>query len=302
MLPSQDVLDDLSTRFILNCPKEELASFERMLFLIEQAHWFYEDFYREQDDRLKSLGLKEFTSLMFSQCAALQPYQHMLDTIYKRFTAYKHRVPVCGAILLDENYEWALLVKGWKSSSGWGFPRGKINKGEPDRAAAAREVYEETGLDIGPLIQEHDKLEVTIMQQRTCLYIVSGIPKDRTFAPVARKEISNIAWHRICDLPYQQSGDSTGIAAKVSGKGSQKFFMVWPFILPLKQWIRKNVPQARLGGRSGKKPQGTQDGQIIKVMGDVDHQGSATTAINQKVVPTWPGFTFDAERILATVK
>lgn len=302
MLPSQDVLDDLSTRFILNCPKEELQSFERMLFLIEQAHWFYEDFYREQDMKLKSLGLKEFTSLMFSQCEALQPYQHMLNTIYKRFTAYKQRVPVCGAILIDENYEWALLVKGWKSSASWGFPKGKVNKGEPDRAAAAREVYEEIGLDIGDLIQEHDKLEVTIMQQRTCLYIVPNIPKDRTFSPLARKEISNIAWHRICDLPYQHSGDSTGIAAKRSDKGSRKFFMVWPFILPLKQWIRKNAPQARLGGKGGKKPKGTENGQIIEVIGEVDHQGAAVTLVSKPLMQPWPGFAFDADRILAMVK
>jgi mRNA-decapping enzyme subunit 2 len=33
-----------------------------------------------------------------------------------------------------------LLVKGWKSSSGWGFPKGKINEGEPEHLCAIREV------------------------------------------------------------------------------------------------------------------------------------------------------------------
>jgi 8-oxo-dGTP pyrophosphatase MutT (NUDIX family) len=33
-----------------------------------------------------------------------------------------------------------VLVKGWKSSSGWGFPKGKINQNEPSHECAAREV------------------------------------------------------------------------------------------------------------------------------------------------------------------
>jgi 8-oxo-dGTP pyrophosphatase MutT (NUDIX family) len=35
-----------------------------------------------------------------------------------------------------------VLVKGWKSSSGWGFPKGKINEDEPPVHCAIREVYE----------------------------------------------------------------------------------------------------------------------------------------------------------------
>jgi hypothetical protein len=33
-----------------------------------------------------------------------------------------------------------VLVKGWKSSSGWGFPKGKINQNEPSHECAVREV------------------------------------------------------------------------------------------------------------------------------------------------------------------
>ena len=36
-MPPPDVLQDLCSRFILNCPAEELQSFERLLFLVEQA-------------------------------------------------------------------------------------------------------------------------------------------------------------------------------------------------------------------------------------------------------------------------
>jgi len=50
------------SRFIINIPAEELASVERILFQIEQAHWFYEDFVREQNTSLPSFSLKNFSA------------------------------------------------------------------------------------------------------------------------------------------------------------------------------------------------------------------------------------------------
>lgn len=42
---------------------------------------------------------------MFNSCAALRPYIAHIDDIYKDFTSYKYRVPVTGAIILDESYD-----------------------------------------------------------------------------------------------------------------------------------------------------------------------------------------------------
>ncbi|XP_008653714.1 uncharacterized protein [Zea mays] len=139
LLP-QELLDDLCSRFLLNVPKEELESFERILFLLEQAHWFYEDNSVEHNPNLKSLSFKDFTSLMFKSCTALRPYIAHLDDIYKDFNNYKFRVPVSGAIILDDTYERCLLVKGWKAGASWSFPRGKRNKDEEDHTCAVREV------------------------------------------------------------------------------------------------------------------------------------------------------------------
>ncbi|KAI3484027.1 hypothetical protein L1887_53042 [Cichorium endivia] len=41
-----ETLEDLSSRFIVNLPSDELSSIERICFQVEQAHWFYEDFLR----------------------------------------------------------------------------------------------------------------------------------------------------------------------------------------------------------------------------------------------------------------
>ena len=53
----------MCSRFVLNVPKEDQQSFERILFLVEYAHWFYEDNTVEKNPSLKSFNLKEFTSL-----------------------------------------------------------------------------------------------------------------------------------------------------------------------------------------------------------------------------------------------
>ncbi|XP_047072608.1 mRNA-decapping enzyme subunit 2-like [Lolium rigidum] len=93
-LPPQELLDDLCSRFVLNVPKEDLESFERIMFLLECAHWFYEDNSVENNPSLKSLSFKDFTTLMFNSCNALRPYHAHLDDIYKDFTHYKFRIPV----------------------------------------------------------------------------------------------------------------------------------------------------------------------------------------------------------------
>ncbi|RZC76937.1 hypothetical protein C5167_001141 [Papaver somniferum] len=222
-LPPQELLDDLCSRFVLNVPKEDLESFERILFLVEQAHWFYEDNSVEQNPSLKSLSLREFTSL---------------NDIYKDFTSYKVRVPVTGAIILDESFERCLLVKGWKIGASWSFPRGKKNKDEEDNTCAVREVLEETGFDISKLLKVDEYIEVTIGEQRVRLYIIAGVKDDTVFAPQTKKEISEISWHRISDL--QQAGNE----AMSRGANGLKLYMVSPFLTSLKSWIASHAPPA----------------------------------------------------------
>ncbi|XP_023523225.1 mRNA-decapping enzyme subunit 2-like isoform X1 [Cucurbita pepo subsp. pepo] len=234
-LPPQELLDDLCSRFVLNVPREDLQSFERILFLVEYAHWFYEDNSVENNPSLKSFNLKEFTSLLFNSCDVLKPYVPHIDDIFKDFTSYKLRVPVTGGIILDETFERCLLVKGWKGSS-WSFPRGKKSKDEEDHACAIREVLEETGFDVTPFLVEDDFLEVMFGQQRVRLYIIAGVKTDIPFAPLTKKEISEIAWHRLDDLlPASDDVISHGITGL-------KLYMVAPFLNSLRSWILNHQP------------------------------------------------------------
>lgn len=241
-----DWLDDLTVRFLLNLPPTELSSVPRICFQIEEAQWFYEDFIRPLNPNLPSLNLRSFLLTLFKHCPLLQGFdaaQHV--AAYEEFLSYKTRVPVRGAILLDESMEKVLLVRGWKKGASWGFPRGKINKDEKDLDCAIREVNEETGFDIGAtnLVEANQDsdgqvkaIDVVMREQHMKLFVFRGVSLDTHFEPKTRKEISKIQWYNIRDLPGFKKqkgppGQGQGNAA------SSKFYMVAPFLGHLKKWV-----------------------------------------------------------------
>ncbi|KAJ5042873.1 uncharacterized protein L3040_004265 [Drepanopeziza brunnea f. sp. 'multigermtubi'] len=236
----EDWLDDLCVRFILNLPLADLESIERICFQVEEAQWFYEDFIRPLDPALPSMSLRHFCERIFSHCPLLSAFsqgEHM--QAFEQFMEYKARIPVRGAILLNEEMDSAVLVKGWKKGANWSFPRGKINKDEDDMVCAIREVYEETGYDLveaGLVPEGRDvkSIEVNMRDQQMQLFVFKDVPMDTYFAPRTRKEISKIQWWRLSDLPaFRKKGQATtqGVV------NANKFYMVAPFLVPLRKWI-----------------------------------------------------------------
>ncbi|KAK2744380.1 mRNA-decapping enzyme subunit 2 [Myotisia sp. PD_48] len=238
-------LDDLCVRFIVNLPREELESVERICFQVEEAQWFYEDFIRPLDPNLPSLSLRAFALRIFQHCPLMSQWSHYHhSTAFSEFLAYKTRVPVRGAIMLNQDMDEVVLVKGWKKGANWSFPRGKINKDEKDLDCAIREVYEETGFDIGSsgLVQDEDKvkyIELAMREQNMRLYVLRGVPKDTEFAPRTRKEISKIQWYRLSDLPTLKKSKQNENGNQSTNTGANKFYLVAPFLGPLKRWIAR---------------------------------------------------------------
>lgn len=169
---------------------------------------------------------------------------------YDRFILYKNRVPVRGAVLLNDQMDRILLVKGWKKTATWSFPRGKINKDEADIDCAIREAWEETGFDIraAGLVKDPRKvrhIEKTLRDQSVKLFVFRGVPSDYNFVPQTRKEISKCEWYKISDLPT--SAKAKHIPQEGTGQhlvlNANKFYMVAPFVQELKKIIgqlRKN--------------------------------------------------------------
>ncbi|KAL6238560.1 hypothetical protein BDW75DRAFT_13906 [Aspergillus navahoensis] len=237
----EDWLDDLCVRFIINLPREELESVERICFQVEEAQWFYEDFIRPLDPALPSLSLKAFALRIFQHCPLManwSRYHHI--TAFSEFLAYKTRVPVRGAIMLNQEMDQVVLVKGWKKGANWSFPRGKINKDEKDLDCAIREVYEETGYDVRkaglvPGDENVKFIEITMREQHMRLYVFRGVPLDAYFEPRTRKEISKIEWWKLSDLPTLKK--SKQFDQGQAAANANKFYMVAPFLHPLKKWI-----------------------------------------------------------------
>ncbi|EZF35259.1 hypothetical protein H109_02436 [Trichophyton interdigitale MR816] len=275
----EDWLDDLCVRFIVNLPREELESVERICFQVEEAQWFYEDFIRPLDPNLPSLKLREFALRIFQHCPLMSQWSHYHhSTAFSEFLAYKTRVPVRGAILLNQEMDEVVLVKGWKKGANWSFPRGKINKEEKDLDCAVREVYEETGFDIraSGLIKDEKNvkyIEIPMREQNMRLYVLRGVPKDTHFEPRTRKEISKIEWYKLSDLPTLKKNKQH---ENVPYQNNNKFYMVATFLGPLKKWIAKQrkLDQARIshphiaiqeemGGAIITEDEGTEDHQDI---------------------------------------
>ncbi|KAJ1734138.1 mRNA-decapping enzyme subunit 2 [Coemansia sp. Benny D160-2] len=190
------------------------------------------------------MTLKTFAGRMFKHCPLLSQWAHDSETAYQTFLDYKFKVPVCGAIILNPALNKVLLVKGWNSRASWGFPRGKINKDEPEWQCAQREVIEETGFDILPYLVEKHRIEITQMDQKVVLYIITGISESTEFVPTTRKEISQVQWHRIEDLPCGGKSDriqsNNYQASKSPADKEHRYYLIKPFIRKIKTWVSRH--------------------------------------------------------------
>jgi mRNA-decapping enzyme subunit 2 len=249
----------------MNLPEEELKDAVRVFMHIEQAHWFYEDFYVDNHKHLQSMKLKDFAQTIFEQSAVLSPIQDQCVQYFTLFKNYRHKIPVYGAIMLNESLDKMLLVRSWKGNS-WTFPRGKINEDEEEAACAAREVYEETGYlpKIDPKV--HARLEANDHGKQVILFVVPGVVENQDFAPRARKEVSKIGWFPLNAVP----------------KGH---YNVMPFMGRLKKIaanLRKKARKAKNGKHTLKVPQTVSKKQCSNLSPNARQQLDTSTKASKK--------------------
>jgi 8-oxo-dGTP pyrophosphatase MutT (NUDIX family) len=232
----KDVFQDLEFRFISNLHPSELKS-ERLFFHLEQAWWLYEDELSDKHKHLPHFKFEEFAREFFKRSSILMPFRPQFDTMYATFKDYQHRIPVYGCALLTADLSKVLLVTGFRSQNSWGFPKGKINQSEDELVCALREVYEEVGFDATYLNpKKEDKMTWNQKNGKTIkIFIVPGVPEDFAFAPRVVKEIDEIKWWKISDLPA--GGGSNATAAGAAAKN--KFWGVSAFVPQLRRWIAR---------------------------------------------------------------
>ncbi|RWS22036.1 m7GpppN-mRNA hydrolase-like protein [Leptotrombidium deliense] len=232
-----DILDDISSRFIINIPADERDDVIRLMFQIELGHWFYIDFHCALRNDLPKLNLRAFCVTLFNHVPFLKKHAKDLDKVMDKWKSYKLNVPTYGAIILDESLEYVLMVQGFWAKSSWGFPKGKVNKEEDPVVCAVREVREETGFDCSSLVDENEYIELKIRDTLQRLYIVHGVNKDTNFQPQTRHEIRSIEWFAIKDLPSHKGE-----------RNANQFFMTMPFLKHLRRWV-SNYKETRASKR-----------------------------------------------------
>ena len=232
----QDILDELAARFIIPMREEERRDLVRVCFMIEQAHWFFIDFYVNNPDYKLSQGtIKEFAQHLFNHIPFLRKHANRVEEVIDEWKEYKLAVPTYGAIMLNTFLDKVLLVQGFWAKASWGFPKGKVNEDEPPHLCAVREVHEETGFDISEYIDQQEWIELNINDQTVRLYLIPGVPETTQFKTNTRCEIKDIRWFDINSLPMNK----TDVSCKSKlGLAPNSFFMVIPFLRDIKHWVK----------------------------------------------------------------
>lgn len=219
------VLEDILVRFVVNVPKEDLSSLERVCFQVEEGQWFYTDFVRLLNPALPSMKMKSFAPRILSKCPLIWKWGNPSDAL-SQFGKYKSTIPVRGIALMNKDLSKVILVRGPESGT-WSFPRGKISKDETDIECAIREVREETSFDARKYVNENDVLERTIGGKNFRIFLARNVPEDFNFEPLVRCEIADIKWFNIKNL------------RKSVRTNHNKYYVVNAMIEPLVGWVNK---------------------------------------------------------------
>ncbi len=100
-----------------------------------------------------------------------------------------------------------LLVRPRAKQDVWGFPKGHTEEGESDFDTAARETFEETGIDVYVLPQRVGSAEVNVGHERKTVHIFLAYPvvgmKDleKTVPNPTDGENYKVEWFPISALP-----------------------------------------------------------------------------------------------------
>lgn len=236
----EEVLSNLELRFLASLSEAEVRIPERLFFQLEQAWWFYEDNVADHVPGLPHYKKFEmFARIMFTRSSTIQRVNsdQPFETMYAAFKDYQHKIPVYGACLLTADLSKVLLITGFRSQNNWGFPKGKINQGEDEFACGLREVYEEVGYNASGLNSDPNDFIVhsTKSGKYIKLFIIPGVPEDYPFAPRVVKEIGEIKWWKLTDLPDNKTLID---CLKVDSKDkNNKFWGAAPFIPKLRAWV-----------------------------------------------------------------
>jgi 8-oxo-dGTP pyrophosphatase MutT (NUDIX family) len=166
--------------------------------IIEKEHWRYIDDYHRKN-RYTYPNIKFYDFIIES--LQVTDNECLIDNAreyYKVYDKYKKSLPTSGVILLHR--ESILLIRNY-SGNVYSLPKGKLEMGENLQQTAAREMKEETGLDLSDILPDVNHITI----HKTRLYIVESDHLIKKFSGYNYNEISEIKWFKvsyIADKPH----------------------------------------------------------------------------------------------------
>ncbi len=136
-----------------------------------------------------------------NQYDALYIHFPELKVLYKSFKKLFKWVPAAGGLVFNkEGQILAILRLGF-----WDLPKGKIDKGEGNKAAAVREVQEETGIQtitLGPLIIKtyhtyRDRKNRRVLKKSNWYFMQT---EDTELTPQTEEQIEQAIWKDLDDF------------------------------------------------------------------------------------------------------
>ena len=205
--------------------------------------------------------MKPFSLEMFKYSPLLEHLLPEFENMYAEFSSYKRSISTYGVILLNSDATKIALCRVWQGKSwmipGGKVNQHESGKDAAARETYEETGFDpkceqgicaqwkeqlDNGEDIAGLsedalmvndggerslpwrpLQDGDKLLFTEKdtKKRRSVYVCRGVPEEFPFEPVARKEVSEVSFHEIENLP-------------------KKTYGVMPFIGQLKKWIKKD--------------------------------------------------------------
>ena len=114
------------------------------------------------EDPEKNFPFLKFCSQFFLRLPVLHPHLYSLEEILSKFKKSKGALPAYGVILLNPGLDKVLLVQEFGGHKNWGFPKGKCEGNESPEACAAREAFEEVGIEVVQMIDSQEWFEQKI--------------------------------------------------------------------------------------------------------------------------------------------
>ncbi|KAK6090370.1 hypothetical protein P3W45_000727 [Vairimorpha bombi] len=199
---SEHILDEISIRFLIQIDPRDIENIERFFFILEEAHWFYIDNYKE-----RVVSFLEFcTTILIHNSIKLNVQEGIT-----KFKIYKQSIKVYGGIIFDKELENVLVVKEGKKSITFGFPKGKKNMNEDGPSCAIREIMEEIGYDVSTKIVRGVSINLF---EKMNFYFVFNVSKKFAFKSCMKNEISDILWLPVWKLEEGLLGKKFSIITK----------------------------------------------------------------------------------------